>query len=111
MQYSAHIEAIVNAGIPVVGHIGLVPQSYYLTSGYKIQGKTKLEAEKIYNDALAVQESGAFAIVLEGIPADLAKVITKKLEIPTIGIGAGLCCDGQIQVYHDLLGLYKDLIP
>ena len=105
------IRAIIDAGIPVMGHIGLMPQSYHISSGYKIQGKTVPEAEKIFEDALAVQESGAFAIVLEGIPSKLSKKITKALDIPTIGIGAGLNCDGQIQVYHDILGLYNDIEP
>jgi len=109
--YVEQIKAIINAGIPVMGHIGLLPQSYHLSSGYRIQGKTKLEAEKIFEDAMCVQESGAFAVVLEGIPADLAQKITKTLDIPTIGIGAGPYCDGQIQVYHDILGLYMDLTP
>ena len=103
--------AIIDAGIPVMGHVGLLPQSFHLNSGYRIQGKTKFEAEKIYEDALAVQESGAFSVVLEGIPADLAEKITETLEIPTIGIGAGPKCDGQIQVYHDILGLYGDMVP
>ena len=109
--YERQIKAIIDAGIPVMGHIGLLPQSYHLSSGYRIQGKTKLEAEKIFKDAICLQESGAFAVVLEGIPADLAEKITKKLDIPTIGIGAGPYCDGQIQVYHDILGLYEDLTP
>ena len=109
--YTAQIRAIIDAGIPVMGHVGLLPQSYNLSSGYRIQGKSKLEAEKIIEDAEAVQESGAFAVVLEGIPADLAERITKLLDIPTIGIGAGPFCDGQIQVYHDILGLYGDLSP
>ena len=109
--YTAQIRAIIDAGIPVMGHVGLLPQSYNLSSGYRIQGKSKLEAEKIIEDAEAVQESGAFAVVLEGIPADLAERITKLLDIPTIGIGAGPFCDGQIQVYHDILGLYGDFSP
>jgi len=109
--YTAQIRAIIDAGIPVIGHVGLLPQSYNLSSGYRIQGKSKLEAEKIIEDAAAVQESGAFAVVLEGIPADLAERITKLLDIPTIGIGAGPFCDGQIQVYHDILGLYGDFSP
>ena len=107
----SQIRAIIDAGIPVMGHVGLLPQSYHLSSGYRIQGKTKLEAEKIYEDAIAVQENGAFAVVLEGIPADLASRITTTLDIPTIGIAAGPDCDGQIQVYHDILGLYGDLMP
>jgi len=109
--YTAQIRAIIDAGIPVMGHVGLLPQSYNLSSGYRIQGKSKLEAKKIIEDAVAVQESGAFAVVLEGIPADLAERITKLLDIPTIGIGAGPFCDGQIQVYHDILGLYGDFSP
>ena len=109
--YTAHINAIIDAGIPVMGHVGLLPQSYHLSSGYRIQGKTKLEAEKIFEDAMAVQESGAFSVVLESIPANLASKITNALDIPTIGIGAGPDCDGQIQVYHDILGLYDDFTP
>ena len=111
IPYLSQIRAIIDAGIPVMGHVGLLPQSYHLSSGYRIQGKTKFEAEKIYEDALAVQESGAFSVVLEGIPADLAERITETLEIPTIGIGTGPKCDGQIQVYHDILGLYGDMVP
>jgi len=109
--YVSQIRAIIDAGIPVMGHVGLLPQSFHLSSGYRIQGQTKLEAEKIYEDAISVQENGAFAVVLEGIPADLASRITAALDIPTIGIGAGPNCDGQIQVYHDILGLYGDLMP
>ena len=109
--YISQIRAIIDAGIPIMGHVGLLPQSLHLSSGYRIQGKTKLEAEKIYDDALTLQENGAFSVVLEGIPSDLAMRITAALDIPTIGIGAGPDCDGQIQVYHDILGLYGDLIP
>ena len=109
--YTAQIKAIIDAGIPVMGHIGLLPQSYHLSSGYRIQGKTKLEAENILTDAMAVQDSGSFSVVLEGIPANLADKITQKLDIPTIGIGAGPYCDGQIQVYHDIMGLYGEMIP
>jgi len=109
--YVAQIMGIIDAGIPVMGHVGLLPQSYHLSSGYHIQGKTSIEAEKIFEDAMVVQESGAFSVVLEGIPADLAKKITNALDIPTIGIGAGPDCDGQIQVYHDILGLYGEIIP
>ena len=109
--YTAQIRAIIDAGIPVMGHVGLLPQSYNLSSGYRIQGKSKHEADKIIEDAEAVQESGAFAVVLEGVPGDLAERITKLLDIPTIGIGAGPFCDGQIQVYHDILGLCGDLSP
>ena len=109
--YTAQIRAIIDAGIPVMGHVGLLPQSYNLSSGYRIQGKSKHEADKIIEAAEAVQESGAFAVVLEGVPGDLAERITKLLDIPTIGIGAGPFCDGQIQVYHDILGLYGDFSP
>ena len=109
--YTAQIRAIIDAGIPVMGHVGLLPQSYNLSSGYRIQGKSEHEADKIIEDAEAVQESGAFAVVLEGVPGDLAERITKLLDIPTIGIGAGPFCDGQIQVYHDILGLYGDFSP
>jgi 3-methyl-2-oxobutanoate hydroxymethyltransferase len=110
-SHTSQIKAIIDAGIPVMGHVGLLPQSYNLSSGYRIQGKSILEAEKIIEDAEAVQESGAFAVVLEGVPGDLAERITKLLDIPTIGIGAGPFCDGQIQVYHDILGLYGDFSP
>ena len=109
--YTAQIKAIIDAGIPVMGHIGLLPQSLHLSSGYRIQGKTKLEAENILTDAMAVQDSGSFSVVLEGIPANLANKITQKLDIPTIGIGAGPYCDGQIQVYHDIMGLYGEMVP
>jgi len=109
--YTSQIRAIIDAGIPVMGHVGLLPQSYNLSSGYRIQGKSMLEADKIIEDAEAVQESGAFAVVLEGMPGDLAEKITNLLDIPTIGIGAGPFCDGQIQVYHDILGLYGDFSP
>jgi len=109
--FSAQIKAIIDIGIPVMGHVGLLPQSYHLSSGYRVQGKTELEAEKILTDARAIQDSGAFSVVLEGIPANLADIITQKLDIPTIGIGAGPHCDGQIQVYHDIMGLYDKMIP
>ena len=109
--YADQIKAIINAGIPVVGHIGLLPQSYHLSSGYRIQGKTASEADKIFNDAMAIQDSGAFAVVLEGIPSELANQITQNLKIPTIGIGAGPHCDGQIQVFHDIMGLSKNKPP
>ena len=111
ISFSSRIKAIIQSGIPVMGHVGLLPQSYHINSGYHIQGKKPVEAEKIKEDALAVQEGGAFSIVLEGIPAELAQDITSLLEIPTIGIGAGPHCDGQIQVLHDILGLYNDYTP
>jgi 3-methyl-2-oxobutanoate hydroxymethyltransferase len=99
-----HINSLVNSGIPVLGHVGLTPQSYHQLSGYKIQGKTPGDAQKIIDDAMAVQNAGAFGIVLECIPKLLAKQITERLTIPTIGIGSGNQCDGQIQVFHDIIG-------
>jgi len=105
------ISSIVNIGIPVMAHIGLTPQSFHQMSGYRIQGKSLIAAEKILMDAIAVERAGAFSIVLEGIPAELAKKITNTVSIPTIGIGAGPYCDGQIQVFHDILGLFDTFIP
>jgi len=105
------IEAIVRIGIPVMGHIGLTPQSIHRFGGYKVQGKEKEEKETILRDALAVEEAGAFSIVLEGIPLDLAQEITRRLTIPTIGIGAGVHCDGQVLVVHDMLGLFDMYTP
>ena len=96
---------LVDAGIPVMGHLGLTPQSVHQLGGYRAQGRTLAEAEELQSDALALERAGAFAIVLESIPATLAQKITESLTIPTIGIGAGVHCDGQIQVLHDLLGL------
>jgi 3-methyl-2-oxobutanoate hydroxymethyltransferase len=105
------IEAIVKIGIPVMGHVGLTPQSVHRFGGYKIQGKNKEQREAVMGDALAVEDSGAFALVLEGIPLDLAKEISERLTIPTIGIGAGPHCDGQVLVVHDMLGLFNDFTP
>jgi 3-methyl-2-oxobutanoate hydroxymethyltransferase len=105
------IAATVNAGIPVMGHIGLTPQSVHQFGGYKIQGRDKTRREIVLRDAVAVEEAGAFAVVLEGMPLDLAEEITKRLTIPTIGIGAGVHCDGQVLVIHDMLGLFDDFTP
>jgi len=105
------IQAIVNAGMPVMGHIGLTPQSVHQFGGYKIQGREKNRREMVLCDATAVEEAGAFAVVLEGIPLDLAQEITERLAIPTIGIGAGAHCDGQVLVIHDMLGLFDDFTP
>jgi len=105
------IQSIVGIGIPVMAHIGLTPQSFHQMSGYKIQGKSSEAAEKILSDAIAVEKAGAFAVVLEGIPAELSKKITETISIPTIGIGAGPYCDGQIQVFHDILGLFDTFVP
>lgn len=109
--YCDRIEAIVGAGIPVLAHIGLTPQSFHQMGGYKVQGKDVESAKKLLVDARAVEEAGAFALVLEGVPAELAKLITDSISIPTIGIGAGPYCDGQIQVYHDILGLFGTFVP
>jgi 3-methyl-2-oxobutanoate hydroxymethyltransferase len=105
------VRRLVDCGIPVMGHIGLTPQSIHQLGGFKVQGKAVEEAKKLLNDARILEEAGAFAIVLECTPAPLSKLITQKLAIPTIGIGAGLDCDGQVQVISDLLGLYTDFVP
>lgn len=105
------VRRIVEAGIPVVGHIGLTPQSVNALGGYKVQGKTRKEALALLRDAQALQEAGAFIIVLETIPAPLARAITERLDVPTIGIGAGAACGGQVQVYHDLLAYATNFVP
>ncbi len=105
------IAAIVDAGIPVMGHIGLTPQSVHRFGGYKIQGREKERREALLRDAVAVEAAGAFSVVLEGIPLELAREITDRLTIPTIGIGAGAHCDGQVLVLHDMLGLFDDFTP
>ena len=110
-SYVRIIERLVAAGIPVMGHIGLLPQSVRVMGGYKVQGKTSESAESLLRDALAVQRAGAFAVVLEGMAAEVAREITEALEIPTIGIGAGAHCDGQILVTEDLLGLGSSKKP
>lgn len=111
VRMAQRVRAIVNAGIPVMGHVGLTPQSVHQFGGYKVQGKGLLDARQIKQDAKALEKSGVFAIVLEGIPGDLAEEITCDLKIPTIGIGAGAQCDGQILVLHDLLGMNPDFTP
>jgi 3-methyl-2-oxobutanoate hydroxymethyltransferase len=105
------VHRVVECGIPVMGHIGLTPQSIHQLGGFKVQGKTQEAATRLLKDARALEEAGAFAIVLESIPAPLARIITKKVSVPTIGIGAGLWCDGQVQVISDLLGLFTDFVP
>lgn len=105
------IEAIVKASIPVCAHIGLTPQSINAFGGFKIQGKTEAAARKLIEDAKAVQKAGATMVVLEGVPAKLATKITEMLDIPTIGIGAGAGCDGQVLVYQDMLGMFSDYVP
>ena len=105
------IRAITNASIPVMAHIGLTPQSINAFGGFKVQGKSEEAEKKLLEDAKAVEEAGAFAVVLECVPAKLAELISKSISIPTIGIGAGAGCDGQILVYQDMLGLFSDFTP
>ncbi len=105
------IKAIIDAGIPVLGHIGLTPQSQSKLGGYRIQGKTAASAKKLLSDALALEDAGCFGVVLEAVPAVVAGAISQRLQIPTIGIGAGNACDGQVLVFHDVLGLYDQLQP
>jgi 3-methyl-2-oxobutanoate hydroxymethyltransferase len=105
------VRALVDAGIPVMGHLGLTPQSINQLGGYKVQGKTPAAAVRLLNDAMALQEAGAYAVVLETVPVHVGEIITQKLDIPTIGIGAGPKTDGQVQVWHDLLGLCTDFAP
>ena len=110
-EYINQISAIIKGGIPVMGHLGLQPQSILIDSEYKIHGKDAKSALKIYEDAVALEQAGIFALVLEGVPVELAELITNKLKIPTIGIGAGPMCDGQIQVLHDIIGLFGEHSP
>lgn len=105
------VRALVQAGIPVMGHIGLTPQSIHQIGGFKVQGKTSSQAQKLIDDALALQEAGAFSIVLELVTDQLAALVTEKLAIPTIGIGAGAACDGQVLVFHDVLGYGEESHP
>ncbi len=108
---AATIEGLVKMGVPVMGHVGLTPQSVHQFGGYRIQGRGEADARAILDDAMAVEQAGAFAVVLEGIPVQLAREITQRVSIPTIGIGAGMHCDGQILVVHDMLGLFDDFTP
>lgn len=111
VEVCAQIKAIVAAGIPVVAHLGLTPQSVHAFGGYKVQGKSEEAARKLLAEAKAVEEAGAFAVVLECVPAKLAALVTRELTIPTIGIGAGNSCDGQVLVCNDLLGMFTDFTP
>ena len=105
------VKRIVECGIPVIGHIGLTPQSIHQFGGFKVQGKTPEAAARLLDDAQALDEAGAFAIVLETVPASLATLITQRVNVPTIGIGAGIGCDGQVQVINDILGSFTDFVP
>lgn len=111
VRVAEQIRAIVKAGIPVMGHIGLTPQSINVFGGFKVQGKSEEAARALLADAKAVEEAGAFAVVIEAVPAALAQTITDAVSIPTIGIGAGAGCDGQILVYQDMLGMFSDFTP
>ena len=105
------VRAIVRAGIPVMGHIGLTPQTISMLGGFKVQGKNAQAAQRIIDDALLLEDAGAFSVVLEAIPAPISKKVTERLKIPTIGIGAGIDCDGQVLVVHDMLGLFDRFTP
>jgi 3-methyl-2-oxobutanoate hydroxymethyltransferase len=107
----SRVQAIVGAGIPVMGHVGLTPQSATMLGGFKAQGRTAEKAGRLYEDALSLEAAGCFAIVLEAVPAAVAARVTEALRVPTIGIGAGAACDGQVLVWHDLLGLYEGKAP
>ncbi len=110
-EIAPQVRALVQAGIPVCGHVGLTPQSATALSGYKVQGRTAEAARKLLDDALALEAAGAFMIVLECIPAQVAQMVSERLSIPTIGIGAGAPCDGQVLVFHDTLGLFERFVP
>lgn len=110
-EVAEHVRRLVAAGIPVMGHVGLTPQSVHAMGGFKVQGKGEEKAERLLADARALDEAGAYAIVLEAIPPDLAELVTKIVSVPTIGIGAGCGCDGQVLVCYDMLGMYRDFQP
>lgn len=110
-EFAEHISAIVKASIPVMGHIGLTPQSVNAFGGFKVQGKTNEAAQKLIDDAKALEKAGAFAIVVECVPAELGKAITEAVNVPVIGIGAGKYCDGQVLVYQDMLAMYDKMKP
>jgi 3-methyl-2-oxobutanoate hydroxymethyltransferase len=111
VRVAESVRALVDAGIPVMGHIGLTPQSVNAFGGFKVQGKTERSARALLADAAALEEAGAFAIVLELVPSELSRLLTERLSVPTIGIGAGPYCDGEVQVYHDVMGLFPDFTP
>ncbi|MCB9651817.1 MAG: 3-methyl-2-oxobutanoate hydroxymethyltransferase [Deltaproteobacteria bacterium] len=110
-EHAELVFKLVRSGIPVMGHLGLTPQSVHAMGGFKVQGKSRDQAEQILRDAQALEAAGAYAIVLEGVPVELSRVITEALSIPTIGIGAGVDCDGQVLVIYDLLGLFDEFVP
>lgn len=110
-RVAASVRALTEAGIPVMGHVGLTPQSVNVTGGFKVQGKSEQAARMLLDDVAALEEAGAFAVVLELVPAELARLVTERASIPTIGIGAGPYCDGEVQVVHDIMGLFPDFTP
>lgn len=111
VEVAETVRGIVSMGVPVMGHVGLTPQSVHAFGGYRVQGKDPERAKEIIDGAMALEEAGAFAIVLEGMPSSLARKITASLKVPTIGIGAGSGCDGQVLVLHDILGLFHEFTP
>jgi 3-methyl-2-oxobutanoate hydroxymethyltransferase len=110
-EIADQVRALVRAGIPVCGHVGLTPQSVTALGGYKVQGKSAEAARKLLDDCMALQDAGAFMVVLECIPAQVGELLSSKLSVPTIGIGAGAACDGQVLVFHDTLGLFERFVP
>lgn len=110
-RVAEHVRRMVESGIPIVGHIGMTPQSVREFGGFRVQGRGDEQAKRILDDAKALEDAGVFSIVLEGVPADLAERITREVSVPTVGIGAGKACDGQVLVIHDLLGLVDDFKP
>lgn len=111
VRSAASVRMLVEAGVPVMGHVGLTPQSVNVFGGFKVQGKTEAAARALLTDVAALEEAGAFAIVLELVPAELARLVTERTSVPTIGIGAGPHCDGEVQVLHDILGMFPDFTP
>ena len=111
VEFAETIRQIVRAQIPVMGHIGMTPQSVHMFGGFKVQGKNLVQAQKIIDDAKALEEAGVFAITLECVPEELSKIITETVNVPTIGIGAGKYCDGQVLVSNDMLGMFSDIVP
>lgn len=109
--YAEHVRRLVQAGIPVMGHLGLLPQSVHAMGGFRVQGRDETGAERLLRDARALEEAGAYAIVLEGIPSELGRRVTEAIAVPTIGIGAGPHCDGQVLVCYDFLGMYSEVRP
>ncbi|MGE5333745.1 MAG: 3-methyl-2-oxobutanoate hydroxymethyltransferase [Nitrososphaerota archaeon] len=110
-RVAASVRALTEAGIPVMGHLGFTPQSINVTGGFKVQGKTEQTARMLLDDVAALEEAGVFAIVLELVPAELARLVTERTSVPTIGIGAGPHCDGEVQVIYDIMGIFSDFVP